>query len=195
MKPGVLLSGAALLCAVPALAAQEFQVNLEAERLVRFISKAPIDDFDGVTDRIDGYVLLDAPGLVDATGGDGTAFYFEVELASLDTGIGLRNRHMRRDYLEVDEHPYATFEGSVATVRPVGDGMFEMVTEGTFGVHGVSRPLEVPCRAAPEGEGFRVTCAFQVLLSDFDIDIPHVMFLKLADEIRLELDFAVIPPG
>ena len=200
--PGALT---ALLALVGPLSAQEFQVDLEAERLVRFISDAPIDDFDGTTDRIDGYVLLDAPRLEEARGGDGTSFYFEVELASLDTGIGLRNRHMRNDYLEVHDYPYATFEGRVASVRGTGgnpaspdgtiDGTYELVAEGTFGVHGVERPLSVPCTATP-GEGrFTVACAFQVLLSDHDIEIPQVMFLKLADEIRLELEFTVAGVG
>jgi polyisoprenoid-binding protein YceI len=188
--------GAIVVAAVPAsVGAQEFQVDLEADRLVRFISDAPIEDFDGVTDRIDGYVVLDAARLEEARGGEGTSFYFEVELASLDTGIGLRNRHMRDDYLEIEDHPYATFEGELARIVPSDDGTYALVAEGRFGVHGVSRPLTVPCTGTPRGDGFGVSCAFQVLLSDHDIEIPQVMFLKLADEIRLELDFSVAPPG
>ena len=169
-------------------------MDLEAARTVRFLSRATIDDFDGVTDRIDGYALLDAPTLEEASGGEGTAFYFEVELASLDTGIGLRNRHMRDNYLEVKQYPHATFEGTIPDISAVPGAGYRITTAGTFTAHGMSIELEIPCAVAPEGEGYRVRCAFEVLLSDLDIEIPQVMFLKLANEIRLELDFAVRPP-
>ena len=177
-----------------AIAGQEFQVDLEAARTVRFISRATIDDFDGVTDRIDGYALLDAPTLEESHGGQGTAFYFEVELASLDTGLGLRNRHMRDNYLEVKQYPHATFDGTIPEVSAVEGAGYRITAVGTFTVHGVARELEIPCDVTLEGPGYRVRCAFEVLLSDFDIEIPQIMFLKLANEIRLELDFAVRPP-
>jgi polyisoprenoid-binding protein YceI len=215
---GTVVAGIVLLGGFPAQGgAQEFHVDRDAHRLVRFSSRAPIDEFDGVTDRIDGYALLDAPRLEDAEGGEGTAFYFEVELAGIDTGIGLRNRHMRDNYLEVEQYPYATFEGTIEAVRPTeasvdavgpereigalqeatpaagGGNGFTVLATGTFGVHGVSRPRSVPCTLSPEGAGYRVRCAFQVLLSEHDVEIPQVMFLKLADEIQLELDFALKP--
>lgn len=194
VRRAALLSLGLLFPCTSALPAQEFQVDVGSERLVRFISQAPIEDFDGVTERIDGYVVLDGPSLAGSRGGEGTSFYFEVELASLDTGIGLRNRHMRDNYLEVEDYPYATFEGRVVSVRPDGEGAFQIDAEGQFSAHGVARSLNVPCRGIPDPGGFRVACAFQVLLSDHDIKIPKVMFMKLADEIRLELDFGLIPP-
>ena len=52
---------------------------------------------------------------------------------------------------------------------------------------------QIVCEVAPSGRGFRARCSFEVLLSDFDIEIPKVMFMKLANEIRLELDFFVAP--
>ena len=68
-----------------------------------------------------------------------------------------------------------------------------MVATGTLGIHGREQERNIFCTAEPLGEGYRIRCAFQVLLSDFDIDIPQVMFLKLANEIELELDFALKP--
>src|SRR5688500_7674882 len=35
---------------------------------------------------------------------------FEFDVASIDTGIGLRNEHMRDKYLHVKEHPKAKLE-------------------------------------------------------------------------------------
>ena len=184
-----------LAAAVPtAAAAQEYHVDLGADNVVRFLSEATIEDFEGVTDRIDGFIVLGEGGLAEGST-EGSDFYLEVDLGSIDTGIGLRNRHMRDNYLETDRFPYATFGGSFADVSRGDDGWMRVTGRGDMAIHGVSRPLEIPCQVAPAGDGFRARCAFAVLLSDFDIEIPKVMFMKLANEIRLELDFFVAPAG
>ena len=73
------------------------------------------------------------------------------------------------------------------------NGSYRVTGEGSLGIHGVSRDVSIPCDVSPSGRGFRARCAFQVLLSDHDIEIPKVMFMKLANEIRLELDFVLQP--
>ena len=40
----------------------------------------------------------------------------------------------------------------------------------------------------------RVTCRFPVLLGDHGIEIPRVMFMKLAEEVVVEVDFFVREP-
>lgn len=193
-----------LACGLGALAAppgggaafaQEYHVDLSADRTVRFISRASIEEFEGVTDRIDGYVRLDGPTLSGDTGGDETELYLEVDLASIDTGIGLRNRHMRDNYLEVEQYPYATYEGSIVSVAASSGGGFRVTSRGAMTIHGVTRAMEIPCDVTPSGRGYRTQCSFQILLTDHGIDIPRIMFLKLANEIRLELDFAMAPAG
>ena len=195
--PGAVVAGALLLAVAlthprPG-SAQEYRVDRGAENLVRFLSRAATEEFEGVTKRIDGYVLLDAAGLAPASGGEATEVYLEVDLGSLDTGIGLRDRHMRDRYLEVGKYPYATFAGKVTRREAGGADTVRVTAHGLLTIHGVARPRELTCAVVSNGAGYRARCAFEVLLSDHQIDIPKVMFLKLANEIGLELDFAVIP--
>jgi polyisoprenoid-binding protein YceI len=176
-----------------ALLGQEFQVDLGAEKIVRFTSRAAIEEFEGVTDRIDGFLVLTTPRLESGLGGDDTEFYFEVDLGSLDTGIKLRNRHMRDNYLEVRKYPYATLEGRLGSVQEDPEGGFRVAIVGIMGIHGVSKRVSIPCGVSEEGSGYRARCAWELLLSDYEIEIPRIMFLKLADNIRIELDFALVP--
>jgi len=101
---------------------------------------------------------------------------------------------MRDNYLEVEDYPFATFEGVIDEVGSAEIG-YEITASGTFDVHGVARQRSITCGLTPEGQGCRVLCAFEVLLGNHDIAIPQVMFLKLAEEIRLELDFSLHPVG
>ena len=186
----------ALALALPGLgAAQEFHVDRRADNLVRFISRASVEEFEGVTESIDGFVRLDAATLTPGTPGGATEIWLEVDLASLDTGIGLRNRHMRDRYLETAKYPYATFRGTIVRSEADPAVAYRVTARGTLTIHGVARPRDLTCRVEPRSPGYRAQCAFEVLLSDHQIEIPKVMFLKLANEISLELDFVVTPAG
>ena len=172
---------------------QAYQVALESDRLVRFTSSTAIDEFEGTTERVDGLVLLNTEELTDRTGGVESEIYFEVDLASLDTGIGMRDRQMRDSYLEVDRYPYAAFGGTIEQVVSLPGGMFQVTTQGILGIHGVEQERVLTCNLATVNEGYRVNCAFSVFLSDHDIEIPKLMFLKLNNEIRMELNFTLEP--
>ena len=172
---------------------QAYQVALESDRLVRFTSRTVIDEFEGTTGRVDGLVLLNTEELTDRTGGAESEIYFEVDLASLDTGIGMRDRQMRDSYLEVDRYPYAAFGGTIEQVVSLPGGMFQVTTQGILGIHGVEQERALTCNLATVNEGYRVNCAFPVFLSDHDIEIPKLMFLKLNNEIRMELNFILEP--
>lgn len=66
-----------------------------------------------------------------------------VDLASLDTGIGLRNRHMRENHLHTDEFPEAVFSGSMAwpaEIPSMEPGVeVELEFSGRLELHGVTR--------------------------------------------------------
>ncbi len=186
-----MLLGAALATVLPATGrAQEYQVDRSAANTVTFISRAPIEEFEGVTDAIDGYAYWRGDGLAAGADYADSELYFEVDLNGLDTGIGLRNRHMRRNYLETHKYPYATYAGRSTRVSSVADGFLVSAT-GTLGIHGRKREAAVDCPASRTAGGYRIICRFRVSLKDFDIAIPSLMFMKISETIRLELDFFV----
>jgi hypothetical protein len=174
---------------------QEYHVVLERENRVRFVSDAPLEDFEGVTDRIDGFLFLAGEGLVGETDLGASEFYFEVELGSLDTGLGLRNRHMRDNYLETDEFPFASYAGRITSIRDDASGKYGVTTRGTLAVHGVKKDREIECTAEAVSRDLRVRCAFQVSLTDHNIPIPKLMFMKIDEVMELELDFFLSPVG
>jgi polyisoprenoid-binding protein YceI len=195
--------------------AQEYQIDLTRERTVSFLSDAPLEDFRGVTDRIDGFVYLEGEGLVGETDLRASEFFFEVDLASLDTGIGLRNRHMRENYLETEDYPFASFSGRIGALEGLGGGRFSAEAVGELDIHGLAVERAIRCQVATVGSGrlaaetspgsdaadgpgspegaplqtLGVQCAFPVSLSDHGIPIPKLLFMKIDEVMELELDF------
>jgi polyisoprenoid-binding protein YceI len=171
--------------------AVECHVDTTRERRVTFKSDAPIEDFEGVTDRIDGYVIWSHEELQTGDDYGDSELYFEVDLSALDTGIGLRNRHMRENYLETDKYPYASYSGKLDRVSVNDDGAFLVQSSGKLSIHGVEQAHSIVCRVTREGSTYRIQCEFAVQLPDFSIDVPSFMFLKISETIELALDFHV----
>jgi polyisoprenoid-binding protein YceI len=72
---------------------------------------------------------------------------FQVPLSHVDTGIGLRNRHLR-SHLDVDHFPQAELRVPRRVVVFPGSGKSsESDVQGTLSLHGVSRPCSVHYRA------------------------------------------------
>jgi polyisoprenoid-binding protein YceI len=164
----------------------EYQVDKDKKNMVKFISDAPIEDIEGITDRIDGYLYWEGSDYT-----NNSEIYLEVDLNSLDTGIGLRNRHMRENYLETDRFPITHFKGKVINGAASNDSTVSIEAEGVIFIHGVEKPINVKGSLIKKGNGFRIKTNFEVKLSDFQVEIPSIMFYKIDEIMDLVLDFYV----
>ena len=168
------------------LLSAEYQVDHSRENVVKFISHAPMDDFEGVTDKIDGYIYWEGDNLLNKSD-----MYFEVDLNSIDTGIGLRNRHMRDNYLETDQYPYTHFKGTLTEAEKVSENEYKVTAEGKMYIHGVEKDITVEGNITALDSVYHITTQFVTALSDYKIKIPQLMFFKINENMQLELDFYV----
>lgn len=180
-----------LILLVPALIAQgaEYTIAPEGESAVRFLSKAPMESFEGRTEQVTGSVSVDLDDLA-----AGVRVEVKVDLASLDTGIKKRNAHMRDRHLETAKFPEAVFVATEllspsATSVPVGGGAaFDLL--GEFTLHGVTRTITVPVEIVRPAAGLlRVNAEFPVKLADYEISRPKFLVLKLNEvqQVKVEL--------
>ena len=161
----------------------DYTVRPGKECKVVFVSRASMEKFEGKTDHLEGTLSVDPSAL-----GDSASFRFEVDLASLDTGIQMRNKHMRENHLETAKFPKAVFEGG--TLRAAGARLEagkpeSLQVEGTFTLHGVARRIRitvaVTLRPDPAPGAIDFSTEFPVALADYAIGRPQFLFLKLAD--------------
>ncbi len=167
----------------------ELHVDKEKENLVKFISDAPLEDFEGITDKIDGYLFWEGEDITNSS-----EIYFEVDLNSIDTGIGLRNRHMRENYLHTDKYPKTHFSGKIVSMEDSTTSIKKVKASGKMFIHGVEREIDVDGVLSKTADGYRVKTKFIVALTDYNIEIPQLMFMKIDENMRLVLDFYVAKP-
>jgi len=150
----------------------EAQSYITEEGYVEFKSSAPLLTFKGTSNHLTGLIDLDQ-NLVD----------FYVDLTTLDTGINLRNRHMRNSYLETDKFPFAEFTGSMNSIfDPESTGKQEVTVMGAFTIHGVTREMEITGTLERMSDEIELIATWTVLLEDHNIDRPSVIFYELAEE-------------
>lgn len=173
----------AILLEISSIQAEEYHVDKEQENLVKFISDTPIDKFEGLTDNIDGYVYWEGiDSLMESE------LYFEVQLNDLDTGIGLRNRHMRENYLHTDKYPIAAYKAKLNLVKKLSENVFEVFATGTMSLHGVDKSLKASATVTHNNDLLKVESEFEIKLSDFNIEIPKLMFMKISEIIAIKLN-------
>lgn len=118
-----------------------------------------------------------------------------VDLATLDTGIALRNQHLRENYLEVargDGFARAVLS-DLALRDAAGDG-FEGRTGFTANLrlHGVQRPIAGSATLRREGAGVRVDASFPLALSDFAITPPEYLGVGVGNRLIVSVSFVAM---
>jgi polyisoprenoid-binding protein YceI len=141
--------------------------------------------FEAKTPALTGDVVV-GPLRPAALSGD-----LSVDLRTLDTGIGLRNRHMR-GYLDVTHFPEAELHvASRAVAFPSPGKTVESDTRGTFTLHGISRPCSIHYRVEQGQPGeYRVHGTTRIDIRDFGIEVP-AWGVRVDPSVGIQVDFTL----
>ncbi|MYN66152.1 MAG: YceI family protein [Acidobacteria bacterium] len=116
-----------------------------------------------------------------------------VDLAALDTGIALRNEHLRNSYLELGRGPeflHAVLSGIVLAATPLAyDRRHKTRFSGTLTLHGVQRVVEGEAELRGRNGRMEVEAAFSLSLDEFDIPPPRYLGIGVRDAIDVTVRF------
>ena len=107
-------------------------------------------------------------------------------------GIGLRDRHMKNKYLEIEKFPEAKFtptqvpwtDPSVAATQSLKAAPFI----GKLTLHGVEHSVQGTMNSTAGANG-KVDCEFdfQIKLTDYKIDIPSFAEITVAETVDVKV--------
>ena len=163
----------------PSLAAQTYMTEGSH---VEFTSSVPLHTFTGESENLVGMVNL-ADSTVD----------FYVDLTTLETGLGKRDKDMRIT-LETDKFPFAEFFGKlVSPFDPENPEPQPAIARGDFKIHGVSRSIEVEGTLQKTDTGLALKAAWDLQLEDYEIVPPKLLFIKVDQTQALKIDALLTP--
>jgi polyisoprenoid-binding protein YceI len=190
---GLLLATLAAALGAGRAGAASFVIEPGGKNRVQFESRAALETVTGKTAEVRGRVDLDPAGLEDSI-----VVSVDVDLTRLDTGIELRNKHMRDNHLHTGHHPKASFRGgavSEASAPALAAGRkVTLKLSGSLDLHGVQKPVVLPVdlTLGPDG-ALHVAARFQVKLADFGIPRPQFLVMKLDEVQHIEVDLVARP--
>ncbi|MCI0694260.1 YceI family protein [candidate division KSB1 bacterium] len=179
-----------------------FQFNDQMGRnTVTFKSQAPLEDIIGTSNQISGHIAFDPQH--PEKGGHGE---FTVSVASLNTGIPLRDEHLRSaDWLDASAYPNVKLEIKEAkNLKPVKvtneSATYDATLVADFTLRGKTKRLEIPGRLTYlkesdltktklPGNLLAARASFDVNLSDFGVTGPKGMGIigtKVGETISVE---------
>ena len=164
--------------------------GMKASQVFTFDSDADFENFTGLTHKVTGSINFDPK-----TGNGGGRIV--VDIASIDTGIALRNEHLQSDmWFNAEKFPQAVFEAT--SVKRKGGDKYEIT--GKLTVHGVTKTIkteaaakyikenEATRKAMFVGDVINLKTSFKVKLADFGVMIPGPAKGKVAETITVKLN-------
>ncbi|MBC7690241.1 MAG: YceI family protein [Methylotenera sp.] len=118
-------------------------------------------------------------------------FLFKPE--TLDTGLKLRNEHMKKKYLETDKFPDAVLvldeltipKSATDTVQTAENVPFK----GHLTLHGVEKPVQGTALINFSKSKFDGDASFSVKTSDFQINTPSFAGVTMGEDVQVKVSF------
>ncbi|OLB63294.1 MAG: hypothetical protein AUI11_02035 [Acidobacteria bacterium 13_2_20CM_2_66_4] len=139
--------------------------------------------FDAKTSALNGSVTPDGSGALKGA--------FAVDLMKLETGISLRDRHLRNNYLEVQK-------GADFAVAKMEDIKIQKLAgkttfSGKLMLHGQQRDITGTADVQQDGKGYRVDATFPIQISAFQIPEPTYLGVGVSDQINVHVVLTAAP--
>lgn len=108
----------------------------------------------------------------------------------------LMEQHFNENYMESEKYPKATFKGKIddlASVNFTKDGSYGVNVTGDMTIHGVTKKMTIPGQIIVAKGKVSVKSKFDVVYSDFNIEIPGVVKENFTKSMAVDLEAALEP--
>ena len=123
------------------------------------------------------------------------AFVLRIPITSFEFPNQLMQEHFNENYLESEKFPTATFKGKLDRTFEMGkiaNTTFE--AQGELMIHGITQERTLVIDISDEKKGIKVQGKFDVALEDHDIEIPSLLFQKIAEIIAVNIEIHLTEP-
>lgn len=115
---------------------------------------------------------------------------FTVDMKTVTTGIGLRDRHMKNKYVEVAEYPTVTIVVSRSAFRfPDGKTPTSGTIEALFTTHGQEKEVSLHYEVKKQKDRFQVEGDFNFNVEEHGIKIPTYLGVTVYPTMKASAKF------
>ena len=103
--------------------------------------------------------------------------------------LRLMQEHFNENYLESNIYPRSTFEGKIINLNDITENFKNYQITGNLTIKGVTKEINTTALIRKLKNKVELMSNFLVILSDFGIKIPKIVFKKIDEEVKINLNF------
>ncbi len=101
--------------------------------------------------------------------------------------------HFNENYLESEKFPNAIFKGKIQeSIDWTKVGTYDVSAKGILTIHGVSKERILNGKVTIDKNKIVLNSDFDVMLVDHKIDVPKLVFAKIAEKIKVQNKFEYV---
>jgi len=140
-----------------------------------FFSKAPLEDIEAKNTRGNSIINLTNRELV-----------VRIPVSQFQFKNKLMQQHFNENYMESEKYPYATFKGKIYEDLDLSKaGVYSVSATGVLNIHGVDQERKLSGKLTVGEKSLLLETLFEVMLIDHKIEIPKLVFKKIAEKIEV----------
>lgn len=165
--------------AIPAQAQLYTTKNSEID----FFSKTPIEDIKALNTK--------ASSIINTSNAE---IAVKIPITEFQFSNKLMQQHFNENYMESEKYPHATFKGKInEQINFTKVGTYDVSATGILNIHGVNQQRTIQGKLTVGDGIISLNSKFDVLLVDHKINIPKLVFKKIAEKIAVSARISYIP--
>ncbi len=116
-----------------------------------------------------------------------------VDMKAFRFKLSLMQDHFNKKYLETDRYPNAYFKGKIEGFNSniVGTDLKEFKLNGILKIRGKTKVLKTIVFLKKSENRIEIVSNFSILTKDFDIKIPEILSVKVAETVNIKTAFTL----
>ena len=112
-----------------------------------------------------------------------------VDVSTIDTGIGMRDKHLKKDdYFDVEKYPRISMQST--SIKPAGEGSYEGKFDLT--IKGKTQEVVIPFTVDASNNAYLLKGSFEINRQDFGVGGNS---LTLSDNVTVSIEIEVAHPN
>ena len=126
-----------------------------------------------------------------------------IKIKDFEFRLGLMQEHFNENYLESYKYPKSTFEGNIElstgsiydgntqifNYALVDENFMDIIIKGQLTIKGVTKDIIATGKIKKIENDLNLISSFSIKLSDFNVRIPKVVFMKIDEVVKINLNY------
>jgi len=165
------------------IASSTAQVYTAKSGSATFFSAAPLENIDATSTSVQSILNTDAKTVA-----------FIISIRSFQFKKDLMQEHFNEKYIESDKYPNATYSGKINEDLDLSkDGTYNVTSTGKLALHGQEKEITAPGTFTVKNGEATLQSEFPLLVKDFKIEIPQLLFQNISDTIDVKINVTYQP--